>query len=104
MGEFHLKVWSLEKTLERHPELSVEEREKIEKKIRFFQKLDECSRYELLELFDTATFNSILEGYLKLAMDDMGMRKDTKKKLISSLRSVLDWYDAEQAERYGTGN
>lgn len=56
-----------------------------------------CTPNDLCCLFDTTAFNPILYAFCQGAMERAGLDKDTRLKVVYSLKTLLDVYPADKA-------
>ena len=86
-----------------------EERKSYERKIEIYDFLSKCEEEDVYTLFDSAAFNTIFLGYIKMIMNELSENddEDIKKaaELLSSkvngkARAILDRVSAKEAEDY----
>ena len=86
--------------LAEHPAEPDEAREGIQRKIKALDILAGCTKAEKQELFNTGAFNDVIKDFLKMSMDNTGIKDADKRELMGELLNLLDTVTAEQAEQY----
>lgn len=76
------------------------DREAIQHKIKALDFLATATEEERLELFNSSAFNDVVKGYMKMAVDNMELDKETRQGLLNELRYLFDTVTADQAEAY----
>jgi len=64
--------------------------------------LNKTGRYTHFALFDSGVFNYICKGYILMALNNTGVDRGTRKRVMGELNYLFDIMDAEKAERYYT--
>ena len=90
--------------------LSPEERDRAEAKIRVYDTLSGFTEEDKYTAFDSSMFNSIFMGYVTKIMDQIAAYDDEditqeaaqhlRNRVINKARSMLDSMDAKSAEAY----
>lgn len=60
--------------------------------------LSTCTKEDIYNLFNSAAFNYICLGYVKMALNDLDLDDDTKDRIINHVRYKFDTVTANQAE------
>lgn len=89
-----------QKYLNEHPELSQDARERIQRKIKALSILSPMAKEERLELFNSAMFNDVVNGYVKMALDNLKLSEEAQRGILQELKCLFDTVTAEQAEDY----
>ena len=98
MNGYELQAEAYKKVLENVTDQS--ERENLEKKIKVFDFLANCSDDERLFIFDSSAFNSVVKGYIEKACDNLKLKKETASKIKTEVNNLFSEMTAKEALDY----
>lgn len=70
----------------------------LDSEIKTLDFLSTCTKEDIYNLFNSAAFNYICLGYVKMALNDLDLDDDTKDRIINHVRYKFDTVTANQAE------
>lgn len=70
----------------------------LDSEIKTLDFLATCTKEDIYNLFNSAAFNYICLGYVKMALNDLDLDDDTKDRIINHVRYKFDTVTANQAE------
>lgn len=70
----------------------------VDSEIKTLDFLATCTKEDIYNLFNSAAFNYICLGYVKMALNDLDLDDDTKDRIINHVRYKFDTVTANQAE------
>lgn len=86
--------------LEQHPAEPQKVKADLACKIKALDIMASCSDSERLALFNTSAFNDVVKGYVKLALDNIGIEYEQRKAIVNEVSYLFDIKTADEAEEY----
>lgn len=72
------------------------EKEVAEKEIRIYEFLATCDKDDICRMVNSSAFNDIIRGYLKLALANAELDKDSQEKALNQLTWIFDEKSAKE--------
>lgn len=94
MNDFKMTADAYRAIKEKDPKIDVDSN------IKTLDFLATCTKEDIYNLFNSAAFNYICLGYVKMALNDLDLDDDTKDRIINHVRYKFDTVTANQAESY----
>ena len=82
------------------PGLTDERRAYLRSQVKISDIIINTTEEDRCGLFDHTIFNSIVIGYVKLALHEMGADEELKRDVLNRLAVCFDWYSAKDALNY----
>lgn len=92
MNDFKMTADAYRQAKKRDPRLG------LDSEIKTLDFLATCTKEDIYNLFNSAAFNYICLGYVKMALNDLDLDDDTKDRIINHVRYKFDTVTANQAE------
>lgn len=92
MNDFKMTADAYRQAKKRDPRLG------LDSEIKTLDFLSTCTKEDIYNLFNSAAFNYICLGYVKMALNDLDLDDDTKDRIINHVRYKFDTVTANQAE------
>ena len=100
MNGYQLTADAYKKILEQEPAENTETRQQLQTKIKALEYLAGADDATIHALFDSSAFNSIVKGYIKLALDNTDTDKEQAAEIMRELNYLFDTKGAAEAEAY----
>jgi len=100
MNGYKMTADSYRQYLEQHPDEPQEVKADLACKIKALDIMASCSDSERLQLFNTSAFNDVVKGYVKLALDNIGIEEEQRKAIVNEVSYLFDVKTADEAEQY----
>ena len=86
--------------LEKHPDITEDERQHTQSKIKALEILAGLKEQDIYNLFNSGAFNEICTGYLLMTLDNIHTDRATREQAAAELKGLFDTTGAEQAKDY----
>jgi len=98
MNGYQLTADAYKKMLEKEPAENTETRQQLQTTIKALEYLAGADDATIYALFDSGAFNSIVKGYIRLALNNTDTDKEQAAEIMQELKYLFDTKRAAEAD------